>query len=345
MHEEVANAVLGQKEAIADLVSAEHYAAHPEFEKRWGEAGKKKCREDAVYHVLYLAEAIRFDAEELFVDYVAWVKVLLISLQIPERDLSENLSIVNSALEKMLSPEQFAVAGSFVAAGLRALPNLPSQTKTFLPEGAPHRDLAEKWLGHLLKHEAREGRQLIFGALQDGVPLREIYAHVFAPALHEVGRLWQRRKISEAEEHYCTEATQRLLAILSAEITAERVRRSVVGFSVEEEQHDVGIHLVMDCFSIHGWDSVCFGKNVPTLNIPEVVVRWEPEVVALSVTMTYHLAKVRDVIRAVRALEVKKVPKIIVGGRPFAVCEDLAAKLGADGSGKTCADVIGGVGL
>ena len=345
MHEEVANAVLGKKEAIAEQVTARHYAAHPEFEARWGEAGKKKCREDALYHLLYLAEAIRFDAEELFVDYVAWAKVLLISLQISERDLSENLEIVNSALEEVLSPEQFAVAGSFVAAGLRALPNLPSQTKTFLPEGAPHRDLAEKWLGHLLRHEPREARQLIFAAVKDGLPLQQIYAHVFAPVLHEVGRLWQRRKISEAEEHYCTEVTERVLAILSSEITAERVRKSVVGFAVEQEQHDVGIHLALDCFSMHGWDAVCFGKNVPTRNIPDLVTKWEPNVVALSVTMTYHLARVREVIRAIRALELKTRPKIIVGGRPFEICEDLAAKLGADASGKTCADVIACVGF
>ena len=345
MHEEVAKALLWQKQAIAELVTAEHYSAHPEFETRWGEAGRKKCTEDAAYHVMYLAEAIRFDALELFVDYLAWAKVLLISLQISERDLSENLQILSSALEKILSPEHFSVADTFLGAGLRALPNLPSQTKTFLPEGAPYRDLAEKWLGHLLRHEPREGRQMIFAAIKEGVPLQEIYAHVFAPVLHEVGRLWQRRKISEAEEHYCTGMTQRLLAILSAEIAADRVRRSVVGFSVEEEQHDVGIHLVTDCFSINGWDSVCFGKNVPTRNIPEVVLRWEPEVVALSVTMTYHLAKVRDVIQAIRASRTARAPKIIVGGRPFLICENLTAKLGADGSGKTCADVIGCVGF
>src|SRR5690606_8193070 len=105
-----------------------------------------------------------------------------------------------------------------------------------------------------------------------GTPLIEIYQHILTPALREVGRMWQRRLINEAEEHYCSQITEALLAMLSANVQPARQKKTVLGFCVEGEHHDIGIRLALDCFALQGWDAVCFGANLPARNIPSTLL-------------------------------------------------------------------------
>jgi methanogenic corrinoid protein MtbC1 len=121
-----------------------------------------------------------------------------------------------------------------------------------------------------------------------------------------------------------------MLALLSVYFEGERKRKAVVGFCVSNEQHEIGIRLLMDCFSMHGWDAVSFGSNVPRANIENMLLTWKPDVVAISATMTYHLTEVKGAIEAIRRAKVPQQPKILVGGRPFLICPDLWKRVGAD---------------
>lgn len=104
--------------------------------------------------------------------------------------------------------------------------------------------------------------------------------------------------------------------------------------------HEIGIRLVTDCFSNHGWDSVCLGSNVPTRNIDGILRTWAPDVVAISATMTYHLAEVQAAVTAVKNAKVSPKPKILVGGKPFKLCPELGTRIGADITAEACADVL-----
>lgn len=53
-----------------------------------------------------------------------------------------------------------------------------------------------------------------------GTPVKEIHLHVFQPAQYEVGRLWQMNRITVAQEHYCTAATQLIMSQLYPHIFA-----------------------------------------------------------------------------------------------------------------------------
>jgi methanogenic corrinoid protein MtbC1 len=340
MREQLSNNLVTNRHIIAEVVTREYFEFRPELKQRWGDVGLKRCTEDTAYHISYLAESIRFDFPLLFVDYLGWTKILLASLRINEDDLRQNLQILKAVLAARLNSDELALTNVTIDDGLKALPSLHSEVPSYLESGAPHFELAQKWFELMLRHQAREARRVINESVRSGVSLAEIYQHVFTPALYEVGRLWQTRKISEAEEHYCSQLTQTMLAILSQEFSPVRVGRSVVGFSVGNEMHEIGIRLVTDCFANHGWDSVCLGGNVPTRNIEGLLRTWAPDVVAISATMTYHLAEVQAAVTAIKNAQVSQKPKILVGGKPFNLCPDLGTRMGADITADGCAEIL-----
>lgn len=336
-----ANCLIEQKNALAKWVTDKYFDKRPQLAARWGEAGKKRCMEDAAYHYSYLSEAIRFNFPILFTDYVAWSKVLLASLKIEGEHLEDHLRLLLPAIENLGLHEVVDFARPIIEVALEEYAQMPSTQPTFLLDTNPHLELAKQWLEQLRKKDARESRRLIRAALEDNqATIPELYEHVFTPTLQEIGRLWQLREISEAEEHYCSQATETMVAMLSAQFEPPRIRKSIVGFCVGNEFHEIGLRFVVDCFTMHGWDAVSLGCNVPTRNIDRVLRVWEPDVIAMSATMTYHLPEMQLAIQAIHASKEPHRPKILVGGRPFNICPGLVERIGADTSACGCTDLV-----
>ncbi len=60
-----------QRDTLAEAITDLQYQLQPELAARYGEAGRAKCRQDAGYHLSYLADSIAADSPALFADYVA----------------------------------------------------------------------------------------------------------------------------------------------------------------------------------------------------------------------------------------------------------------------------------
>lgn len=338
--EQTANVLVEKRHWLAEAVTRRFFERHPELRTRWGEIGVKRCTEDSAFHFSYLAEAIRFDFPVLFIDYLNWTKALMLSLGIGEEDLRQNLGLMKEAVDGLLTGEGLTIAVKLIDHGIAELPNLHSSSESHIKHDAPFADVAQEWLELLLKHRPREARQLVLQKVKEGASVTELYQHVFTVALYEVGRLWQTRQINEAEEHYCSQITSTMLSLLSMNFPPVRIGRAALGFAVGNETHEIGIRLVMDCLGQHGWDAVCLGSNVPTRNIPNMMRTWAPDIVAISVTMTYHLAEAQAAILAIKKSGVPKIPKILIGGRPFQLCPELGARMGADATGLSCPELV-----
>jgi len=71
-------------------------------------------------------------------------------------------------------------------------------------------EIQERYLDLLLKGEQKEATDLILNTLRIGRTVEDIYTEILAPALVQVGELWQQGNIHVAQEHYVSEATQGL---------------------------------------------------------------------------------------------------------------------------------------
>jgi methanogenic corrinoid protein MtbC1 len=328
---EAARALEARRAALAEAVTARHYERNPSLMARWGEAGRAKCLQDAVYHLSYLGEALASGSPSLFIDYVAWAKVMLAGRGIPAEDLVTNLEVLREVLRRELPANLGEVVGSYVASSLEHLPLLPSHLPSVFAVDAPLSDLAQAYIQALLAGDRRGASALVLGALEQGTPLKEIYLRVFQSSQHEVGRLWQMNRLSVAQEHFCTAATQLIMSQLYPHLFgAERNGRTMVATCVSGDLHEIGVRMVADFFEMEGWDTFYLGANVPAASVVSTLIERQADILAVSATMTFHLRAVESLIAAVGAAEEARRVKILVGGYPFNADPDLWRTLGAD---------------
>lgn len=316
----------------ADLVARivdSHYRARPDLARRYGPQGRMRCEEDAEFHLNYLAEAIRAGSAALFVDYVIWARDLLESRNVPATDLEENLGFVSAAIESALDPADVRIVRLYLEAGREAV-----RATDPPPDAAPGAltDLARRYLLALLEGNRVAAEGLVTQALAEGTPIREIYLTVFEAVQREVGRRWQRNRITVAQEHLCTAATERIMARLFARhVVHAGSRRNIVIASVSSELHAMGPRILADFFEMDGWEVHYLGANTPATSVVEIVRDRQAAALAVSATMTFHLPHVRDLIIRVRARPELNDVKVLVGGHPFNIDRDLWRKVGADG--------------
>ena len=331
MHCAAATAIEVHSQRLAEATVADDFARRAAYLERFGARGREKYLQDAGYHLSFLADAVGTNCPSLFTDYIGWAKVLLTQLGIPTEDLAENLRCTQRALRQVLPIELAAVACSFVDAAIEQLPQFPVELPTRLEDGAPLSSLTSAYLEALLRGDRQAASRLILDAVNEGTQVKDLYINVFQGSQYEIGRLWQMNKITVAQEHYCSAATQLIMSLLYPRIfDTKKIGRTLVAASVQGELHEIGIRIVSDFFEIEGWDTSYLGANTPTSGIIDTLVKRRAHVLALSATMTFRVRAVAEVIKAVRAVADCCQVKIFVGGYPFNVASSLWHAVGAD---------------
>jgi methanogenic corrinoid protein MtbC1 len=192
-------------------------------------------------------------------------------------------------------------------------------------------ELGQRYLECLLAPEARQARQLIDDAIAAGVPASALYLQVIAPAMYEVGRLWETSQATVAQEHLATQITQVVIAGLGLHVYAGPpigAGRVAVVSSSPGELHALGGQMVADFLEAQGWEALHLGPDTPAHEVVELVRERNAAVVALSTALSGHLLSVTRVCQLLRRLPAP--PYIVVGGRAYAGDPTRALALGAD---------------
>jgi methanogenic corrinoid protein MtbC1 len=331
-HKTPTRVIRAQQQALAERVVARQYGLQPERWAAYGDEGRAKSVRDVGYHLAYLVEAVDAADVGLFRAYVAWVQTLFAGLGFDADVLVRTLRLMSEVLGETLDREQMALVEPCLQEGLEQATHAPSVPASYLADGARLSSLARAYLDALLGGDRRAASHLILDAAEAGTPVRDLYLHVFQPVQREVGRLWQINRLSVAQEHYVTAATQLTMSQLYPRIFATaRVGRCLVAACVGGELHEIGVRMVADLFELDGWDSYYLGANAPVEGILQALEERRADVLAVSATLTVHVGQVRTLIERVRANETGRRPAILVGGYPFLLSPELWRRVGADG--------------
>lgn len=326
------NEVFQKQGAIAEAIVELQYSRQPKFWKPYGSAGRRLSVRDAGYHLPFLTEAVIAENPELFSEYVAWVKRLFRGLNFPDEVMIVTLECTRTVLQEMLPVKFHPLFIPSIDAGLATMQNDLDEIPSFIDPDSETGKIARQYIDALLKGDRRTASKIVMDAVNNNVPVKRIYLDVFQNSQYEIGRLWLSNQISVATEHFCSAATQSIMAQLYPHIfSTNRVGQTLVAACVGGELHEIGIRMVTDFFEMEGWDTYYLGANSPASGILKAVEENEANVVGLSAAMPYHRSLLRETIQQIRNSSTGKNVKILIGGNALNHDKDKWGDFGADG--------------
>ena len=322
----LARRVRSARDAVSVATSERFFARHPTFSERFGAAGKERCREDAAFHLDFLAGAIEVGSMTSFVEYARWTERMLAARDIDPSCLVENLTDIGAALTVGMDAPQRAVIDACLHHAEAAI-----GTDVLLPASPAN----GRWTGAralfleaILSGNRRGAAAIAHASLAEAGSPVDVYVEVFQDALYAVGRMWESNEITVAEEHMATAITQFVIADVYGDLPlAEKTRGRFLMTGVSGELHQVGALMVADVLDASGFDVRFLGTNMPHSGVVDAITEYRPTAVGISVTMSFNVAQAARLIDAVHALPLDPAPRIVLGGAAFRTAPHLAAEL------------------
>ena len=201
-------------------------------------------------------------------------------------------------------------------------------------------ELRDGYVNLQLRGDRREALNFVDGLVSQGHSVSDIQKYVIAAGQREIGRLWEESRIGIAQEHMATAISQLALAQLYryAKPQAPRGRKVIVG-CVEGELHDFPARLIADELDLAGFETRFLGADVPTGSLLQVIEQENPDLLALSITMPFHVSSLRRVVARVREHTGGRLP-IAIGGVGVAHLEDVTRELAPEITADNAADFL-----
>ncbi|MGN6203159.1 MAG: cobalamin B12-binding domain-containing protein [Solirubrobacterales bacterium] len=181
------------------------------------------------------------------------------------------------------------------------------------------RGLSRSYLDALRAADVAGAYRIASKALEGGMPLAVLYQRVVAPAMHELGRLWEEGAITTADEHLATGLTHRVLAALRPPELLEQAlerrpgRPRALLAAVQGERHALGLRMAADLLEDRGYEIAYLGADVPTPALLQAVDTLSPDLLGLSATIPESRQQLEAAVEAVRA-EHPQLP-VLIGGQ------------------------------
>lgn len=199
--------------------------------------------------------------------------------------------------------------------------------------------LRDRFLVAQLAGDRREAiRLLVEDGLGLGASVIDLQARVIRAAQDEIGRLWQQNRVSVAQEHMASAISQLGLAALFERATPARpLGKKLVLACVAGELHDLPARLVADLLDLSGFDVRYLGADVPHHHLVRMIDAEQPDLIGLSVTMSFNVPALRTAVALIRAAIDRP---IFIGGHATRWSPGLADEIAVVAAGERPEEVV-----
>jgi methanogenic corrinoid protein MtbC1 len=280
----------------------------------------------------YLAAAVEWGSEDVFLDYVTWAGAVLSARGYGVSGLASDLSAWRGFYRTRLGGRAGGRVAALLELGEQALASGQGPAPAVQERDPPPAPETGAMLDYLLAGDSARAHALFRQvARREGGPVAA-GVRLVQPAMRQVGLLWQRNRISSAREHLASGVARVLLSPSPARqqpAAAEGGRRLVVACCPCNE-HSLGTHLVAAAFRRTGWHVHNLGANVPIPDLLNFVHEWRPQMVAVSLSLAVHMPPAREAILRLRGEFGARRPTVMVGGRATCLFQEGWRITGAD---------------
>jgi MerR family transcriptional regulator, light-induced transcriptional regulator len=336
----IAEALRAQRDEIASRVTEEFLDRHPDWVDRYGDRAWERGREDAAFHIDFLAGAVLANDASAFADYARWTGGMLGARGIAPEFLAENLEQIGRAAAHDLDEGSHQVLDSLVRAGIAAIGSERPPGEDMLGGGEAYATERSLYIQAIRGGERRAALAVALEAVRAGASVPDVYVEILQPAQYEIGRLWERNEITVANEHMATAITQYVVAQLYSQLQVpERTRGNALVTGVRGELHQLGANMVADVLEADGWRIRFLGTQLPHEGVLQAIEEHEPGLVGISTTVLSNLPAVAELIEEARRRFGSAIA-VLVGGGAYRANPEAWRELGADGFARDLKDAV-----
>lgn len=146
-------------------------------------------------------------------------------------------------------------------------------------------ELIEFVLQNALESNRKDIQKVLHGMYIAQYPLEVIYDDLITVVLHDIGRLWEKGKITSTEEHIASQSIKDCIVRLQgiAVMPSEKLGRALC-INLSTELHDIALKMVDQLLEIKGFQVLFSGQITPALDLEGIFEKYKPDRVYISST-------------------------------------------------------------
>jgi corrinoid protein of di/trimethylamine methyltransferase len=186
----------------------------------------------------------------------------------------------------------------------------------------------------------REIEALVENAIQRELNLDDLINDALIGAMDVVGDRFAKSEIFVPEMLVAAMTMKKGLDIIKPLLKDqdEQSKGKIVLCTVKGDLHDIGKNLVGMMLEGAGFEVIDMGVDVTVENVVDKVIEIQPQVLGLSALLTTTMPEMENVIKVLKAREMRAAVKVMVGGAPLDA--EFAEEIGADAFGKDAAEAV-----
>lgn len=188
----------------------------------------------------------------------------------------------------------------------------------------------EEISGFLQKGRARNVKQLVEQALEEGIGPAEILNHGLLAGMGVIGEKFKNNEVFVPEVLIAARALNAGLEVLRPKLMESGVEAkgtAVIG-TVKGDLHDIGKNIVRIMLEGHGIQVVDLGVDVAAEQFVEAALEHHAQLICCSALLTTTMGEMHRVVELVKERGLQDRIKVMVGGAP--VTQSFCDAIGAD---------------
>jgi len=187
--------------------------------------------------------------------------------------------------------------------------------------------LMEQFATALKHHNREEAVKLVKEALENQVvTIPVLYESILAPSLNRIASNSLEQDIPIWEEHISSNIVRTAMEVAFPYVIRARdaqtkdesihdnLKKKALVFCLEEEYHELGARMTTDFLTLLDFEAYYIGANTPRQEIIKAFDYFLPDVICISITNYYHLAKLHAFIDQMKSSRIEKPFKLVLGG-------------------------------
>lgn len=202
-------------------------------------------------------------------------------------------------------------------------------------------NLLNQYLDPLLRGRRQDCREIIKGALREGLEPRTLYRDLIWPAMEHVDQLYRQDRINLASEHLATRINRTVADHLQTHLDRKpKIQKCILIACASGESEELSAQMCADLFEADGWDVFFLGGGVPNDEIISLVGQIQPDILLIMGSRPNEAPAVRQIIDETRKIDACPKMNIMVSGGVFNRAAGLWKEVKADLFAETAAEAL-----